>query len=90
MNWKLKEKKNKNILYIVNAFPVYFDQLNAFLHNERIDVRNKWIGTTVFNTDNKKKYFEQQSNILEWFPEDHVTLKTGVMMLNKFCFVSLD
>ncbi len=30
-------------------------------------------------TDNNKKYF--LSGILEWFLKDHVTLKTGVMML---------
>ncbi len=33
----------------------------------------------VFNTDNNKKHF--LSTILEWFLKDHVTLKTGLMML---------
>jgi len=27
-------------------------------------------------------FFEHQIIILEWFLKDHVTLKTGVMMLN--------
>ncbi len=29
-------------------------------------------------------FLEQQISILEWFLKDHVTLKTGVMMLNIF------
>ncbi len=37
---------------------------------------------TVFNINNNKKMFlKQQISILEWFLKDHVTLKTGVMML---------
>ncbi len=35
--------------------------------------------TIVFNIDNNQKCFS--SSILEWFLKDHVTLKTGVMML---------
>ncbi len=37
--------------------------------------------TTVFNIDNNKNVFELQISILEWFPKDHVTLKTEVIML---------
>ncbi len=31
-------------------------------------------------------FLEQQISILELFLKDHVTLKTGVMMLKKFSF----
>jgi len=34
----------------------------------------------VFNIDNNK-LLEHQSIILEWFLKDHMTVKTGVMML---------
>ncbi len=33
------------------------------------------------NSNNNKMFIEQQISILEWFLKDHVTLKTGVMML---------
>ncbi len=44
---------------------------------------HKYISSTAaFNIDNNKKmYLEQLISILEWFLKDHVTLKTGVMML---------
>jgi len=29
----------------------------------------------------KENFLEQKIGILEWFQKDHVTLKTGVMML---------
>ncbi len=38
--------------------------------------------TTVFNIDNNQEMFlDQKIIILKWFLKDHVTLKTGVMML---------
>ncbi len=33
------------------------------------------------NNNNNKMFPEQQISLLEWFLKDHVTLKTGVMML---------
>jgi len=33
------------------------------------------------NNNNDKCFFEHQISLLEWFLKDHVTLKTGVMML---------
>ncbi len=33
------------------------------------------------NSNNNKMFIEQQISILVWFLKDHVTLKTGVMML---------
>ncbi len=44
------------------------------------------IYSTVLNIDNNnnnntKMFLELQIIILEWFLKDHVTLKTGVMML---------
>ncbi len=36
-------------------------------------------------------FLEQQISILEWFLKDHVTLKTGVMMLKiQFCFTRIN
>ncbi len=41
---------------------------------------------TVLNIDNNNDntffFLEQEISILEWFLKDHVTLKTGVMLLN--------
>ncbi len=39
--------------------------------------------STVLNIDanNNNNKLEQQISILEWFLKDHMTLKTGVMML---------
>ncbi len=38
--------------------------------------------STVFNIDNNKETFlELQISILEWFLKDHVTLKTGMLLL---------
>ncbi len=46
--------------------------------------------TSVFNTD-KKMFPEQQICILEWFLKDHVTLKTGVMMLKiQLCITGIN
>jgi len=36
---------------------------------------------TVFNIDNKNKYFLIINQYIIMISEDHVTLKTGVMML---------
>ncbi len=36
---------------------------------------------SFLNADNNKKFLKWQISILEWFLTDHVTLKTGVMML---------
>ncbi len=40
-----------------------------------------WSSITVLNIENNIFFLEQQISILEWFLKDHVTLKTGVMML---------
>jgi len=37
--------------------------------------------TTVFIIEHKKCFVEHETSILELFLMDHVTLKTGVMML---------
>ncbi len=45
-----------------------------------VSTKKKLNNTTVFNIDtNKKCFFDCQSNILEWFLKDYVTLKNGVM-----------
>ncbi len=39
----------------------------------------------------KKNFLEQQIIILEWFLKDHVTLKTGVMMLKiQLCITGIN
>ncbi len=36
-------------------------------------------------------FFEHQTSILEWFLKDHVTLKTGVMMLKiQLCITGMN
>ncbi len=46
----------------------------------------------VFSIDNNKKLFlKQQISILEWFLKDHVTLKTGEMMLKiQLCITGIN
>ncbi len=40
------------------------------------------IDNNIINDNNNNNMFlEQQVSILEWFLKDHVTLKSGVMML---------
>ncbi len=47
--------------------------------------------TTIFNIDKNKKCLKHQISILEWFLKDHVTLKTGVMMLKiQLCFTGIN
>jgi len=43
-------------------------------------------GTTVVNIDDNKNVSLAANHLLQWFLKDHVTLKTGVMMLKiQFC-----
>ncbi len=50
-----------------NPEKIYSTVLNIIINNN--------------NSNNNKMFIEQQISILEWFFQDHVTLKTGVMML---------
>ncbi len=81
----VKTQCNKIFIFQINAV------LSNFLKNpekKSFTVSTKtWSRTTVFNINNKKHSFFQQQIILEWFLKDHVTLKTGTMMLTqKFSF----
>ncbi len=70
------DSKDINIIFQINT--VIFYQRNM---NKCITVSTKILSsTTVFNIDSKM-FLEQQTSILEQFVKDHVTLKTGVMML---------
>ncbi len=74
---KLIESDSKNIYNVTkNLF-----QINAVLLNF-LFIKESW-KKSVFNIDNNnnKCFFQHQISILEWFLKDHVTLKTGVMML---------
>ncbi len=55
---------------------------NAVFHqriikNDHGVLKKTW--AQLFNIDDKKKYFNYQISILEWFLNDHVILKTGEM-----------
>ncbi len=76
-----------HIKLIKNDFYTVLFQINAVLLNFLFTKQSWYTSTnilssiTYFNIDNNNVFIEQQISILEWFLIDHVTLKTGVMML---------
>ncbi len=64
---------------IRNVFTVTFDQCDASLKNKIINFAESY--PRVFNIDNNQKCFLSINQHIIMISEDHVTLKTAVMML---------
>ncbi len=70
-----RNTRGKNLLYIYIYIFFFFFSCSPMQH---IFNKNTVI---ILNVNNIKMFLEQQISMLEWFLKDHVTLKTGVMML---------
>ncbi len=102
MHFKFNKNHSKYI-YNVTIYITFLFQIDSVLNFQSKKFNKKFIKKswkeemhlgfykniklqTVFNTNNNKKCF--LSSIVEWFLKDHVTLKTGVMMLKFHLFIT--
>jgi len=77
LNWSKVEVKTLLQKFLFQINTVFFLTFSSWILTKCIKILSR----TTVNIDNNKNALEQQISILEWFLKDHVTLKTGVMML---------